>query len=48
MKKLPTALTVPSNSFQVWLTIAPPLDASVAGARQGYALAQILAGRGWT
>ena len=28
MKKLPTALTVPSNSFQVWLTMAPPLDAS--------------------
>ena len=29
MKKLPTALTVPSRSFKVWLTIAPPLEASV-------------------
>ena len=28
MKKLPTALTVPSSSFKVWLTIAPPLEAS--------------------
>ena len=28
MKKLPTALTVPSSSFRVWLTIAPPLEAS--------------------
>ena len=27
MKKLPTALTVPSSSFRVWLTIAPPLEA---------------------
>ena len=27
MKKLPTALTVPSSSLKVWLTIAPPLDA---------------------
>jgi len=28
MKKLPTALTVPSSSFSVWLTIAPPEEAS--------------------
>jgi hypothetical protein len=28
MKKFPTALTVPSNSFSVWLKIAPPLEAS--------------------
>ena len=27
MKKLPTALTVPSSSFRVWLTIAPPPEA---------------------
>ncbi len=29
MKKLPTTLTVPSRTFSVWLTIAPPLEASV-------------------
>ena len=29
MKKLPTALMVPSSSLKVWVTIAPPLDASV-------------------
>ena len=28
MKKLPTALTVPSSNLRVWLTIAPPLEAS--------------------
>ena len=28
MKKLPTALTVPSRSFNVWLTMAPPPEAS--------------------
>jgi len=29
MKKLPTALTVPSSNLSVWLTIAPPLEAIV-------------------
>ena len=29
MKKLPTAPTVPSTIFQVWLRMAPPLDAMV-------------------
>src|ERR1700722_15607098 len=29
IKKFPTALTVPSRSFKVWLTIAPPLEAIV-------------------
>ncbi|MGY3649903.1 hypothetical protein ACVWW2_005194 [Bradyrhizobium sp. LM4.3] len=28
MKMLPTALIVPSSSLKVWLTIAPPLEAS--------------------
>ncbi len=28
MKKFPTALTVPSSNLKVWLTIAPPLEAS--------------------
>src|SRR5450755_743795 len=31
MKKLPTALTVPSSSLRVWLTIAPPLEARSPG-----------------
>ena len=34
MKTLPTAPTVPSSSFRVWLTIAPPLEASALGLRQ--------------
>jgi hypothetical protein len=29
MKKLPTALTVPSRTLKVWLIIAVPLEASV-------------------
>ncbi len=29
MKKLPTAPTVPSRIFSVWLTMAPPDDAMV-------------------
>ena len=29
MKKLPTTLTVPSRTFSVWLTSAPPPEASV-------------------
>ena len=27
MKKFPTALTVPSSTFRVWLTMAPPPEA---------------------
>ena len=29
MKKLPTALTVPSSTLKVWPRIAPPLEAIV-------------------
>jgi hypothetical protein len=29
MKKFPTALTVPNSNLKVWLTMAPPLEASV-------------------
>src|SRR5712671_4727686 len=28
MKKFPTALTVPNSNLKVWLTMAPPLEAS--------------------
>ncbi len=48
MKKLPTTLTVPSRTFKVWLTIAPPLEASVpalgrlcVGAAPGVAAAAV-------